>query len=345
MNPDIQAYVEGLFKGYERTAEMQDFIEEIKINMLEQIRDLIASGISSEEAFTKVVTRLGDITKVADDISRQKQTGVIGNMYIDNHIEVGKKHALGYAIAGGILLFGIIIAFITFSTTNSVFSGISSYMPFTVLSVTGFVFLGLTQETKRNYPMSWKRALVYALAVGSITFGVMVASMEYFMNPTNLKLIFEPLIPFVIPQAALIGFLILTEKKRIKHRAIEEQQIIAENDATRYSDPNFAIKRGILSGALWIAAFGGFALTWMTIGLKYAFFVFVLATILEMFIELSAHSNSFVKMGLLSSALWIAAFGGFALIWMTIGLKYAFFILVLALILEMFIIYRTYSKP
>lgn len=292
MNPDIKAYVEDLFKGYEETAELQDFKEEIEINMMEQIRDLEKNGVSSEEAFTKVVARLGDMTKIADDISRQKRNEVIGNMYIDQHVQVSKKHALGYAIAGGVLLFGIITALLTYTATNTIYISISSFMPFIVISGAAFVFLGLTQETGVNYPMSWKRALIYALASGSILFGIVIATMQSFMEYAHLASIFGVLIPFVIPQVALIGYLIMTEKTRRKPWVIEEHKLIAEKYAKRYSDPNFSTKRGLLSGALWIATFGGFALIWMTIGLKFAFFVFVLAIIIEIFIEFWAHSKA-----------------------------------------------------
>jgi hypothetical protein len=40
----------------------------------------------------------------------------------------------------------------------------------------GLVFLGLTQETARSYPMNWKRALIYAAAVGAVLFGLVVSA-------------------------------------------------------------------------------------------------------------------------------------------------------------------------
>src|SRR5690606_8887268 len=112
------------------------------------------SGLDEKESFTKAVAELGDITAIADQMSRQKRNEVIGQMYIHGGTKVDMKHAIGYVIAGGAALFGIVIAFITHFATNQYYTGVSTLLPFIVFSGTAFVFLGLTQETARNYAMS-----------------------------------------------------------------------------------------------------------------------------------------------------------------------------------------------
>lgn len=166
MNKTIHSYIEDLFKGYEDTAELRDFKEEIISNLNERIQDLQHNGLNKEEAFTKAIAELGDIKTIADEISRQKRNEVIGNMYIQQGVKTSLKHAFGYAAAGAVLLFGIISALITYFSTEKFFYGVSALLPFLVVSETAFVFLGLTQETIRCHGnvlsfMHWRQDLYW----------------------------------------------------------------------------------------------------------------------------------------------------------------------------------------
>lgn len=292
MNTTIEKYVDDLFYGYEETPELRDFKEEIISNLQARISDLEADGVNSEDAFTKAVAELGDITSIADEISKQKRNELIGQMYIHHGTRVGIKHAIGYTAAGGLLLFGIITSLMTYLSTNSLFAGISTLLPFIVPAGIAFVFLGLTQETSRNYSMSWKRAILYALSAGSLIFGTTIALSHYFMDGSTWVEILGVLIPFAIPAIILLAFLLLTEKTRRKPWVIEEEKLIAEGYSKIYSDPVLSAKRGIISGALWIGAFGLFAFIWVLTALKYALFIFVFAIIGEMLIEYRMHSKN-----------------------------------------------------
>jgi len=295
MKTDIHAYIEDLFKGYEETPELRDFKEEIISNLMERIEDLKKSGMNEDEAFTKAVGELGNITAIADEISKEKRKEVIGKMYIEQGTKVDWKHALGYVTAGGILFFGIISALTAYFATGKIFIGVSSLMPFLVISGSAFIFLGLTQETKRNYPMPWKRALLYALAGGTLLFGLNVSITEYLSNHVPSFAAIGTLIPFVIPAACVLGFLLLTEKKRHKPWVAEEQKILmeryAETYAQKYSNPEYLTARGLLSGALWIITIAAFALIWMIFSIKYAWIAIVLAIAFELLIELWFHTR------------------------------------------------------
>ena len=72
--------------------------------------------------------------------------------------------------------------------------------------------------------MSWKRALIYALAAGSVLAGLNISAIQYFMDEGTWTMILGTIIPFVIPALAIIAFLILTEKKRYKPWVLKEQQ-------------------------------------------------------------------------------------------------------------------------
>lgn len=292
MDTTIQKYVDDLFHGYEETPELKDFKEEITSNLQARISDLEQKGMKTEDAFTKAVAELGDITTIADEISRQKRNELISKMYIQQDNKVGVKHAIGYTIAGTVLLFGIITALLAYFSTNSIFNGISALLPFVVPSGAAFVFLGLTQETAHNYPMSWVRALIYALATASILLGVTISASHYFLGGSRWVEILGVLIPFAIPALAVLAFLLLTEKKRLKPWVMQERQVMMERYAKGYSDPDLAAKRGLLSGALWVTTFGLFGFIWLLTALKYALFIFLLAVVAEMLIEYWMHTKA-----------------------------------------------------
>lgn len=64
--------------------------------------------------------------------------------------------------------------------------------------------------------MSWKRALIYALAAGSVLAGLNISAIQYFMDEGTWTMILGTIIPFVIPALAIIAFLILTKKKTVQ---------------------------------------------------------------------------------------------------------------------------------
>src|SRR5690606_38865178 len=140
---DVKKYVDSLFKDYEQTPALQEFKDEIISNLHARIDDLKARGIDDEEAFKKAVSELGDITSIADEISKQKRNELIHSMYVDRQTKIGVKHAIGYVVSGFVLLFGVLVGFMTYFSNGVVFHAVSSAMPFVVASAAGFVFLAL----------------------------------------------------------------------------------------------------------------------------------------------------------------------------------------------------------
>ncbi|RST58523.1 hypothetical protein D5F11_017000 [Siminovitchia terrae] len=291
MSKQVKRYVDDLFKGYVDTPALEDFKEEIVSNLIERIKGLESEGMDEEAAFTKAIGELGDITAVADDISRQKRNEVIGQMYFQHKVEVGLKHAIGYVIAGILFLFGLTVGFISYFSTDVISQGISSSLPFIVISGAAFVFLGLTQETASDYPMSWIRALIYAVAVGGILFGLITAASLYFMDNMGLHAVLGTLLPFVIPGVGILAFLLLTEKSRHKPWVIEEQKIWMERYIKK--DPKRVAQGGLLSGALWILAIAMVILAGFKLGIIYAIVVFLVTIALQLFIEFWVQAKSY----------------------------------------------------
>lgn len=287
-----QAYIAELFQNYEDTPELRDFKEEITINLQERIKDLISKGLTEEGAFDKAVAELGDITDIADQISKQKRNEIINKMYMKNKTQVTKKQAIGYVISGGVFLFGLIIAFITYFSTDKLYAAFAAISPFFALGGAGFVYFGLRQETARNFAMDWKRALLYAIGSGLTLFGLILAAMLLFMDHINLEAVFGTLIPFVIPGICILGFLLLTEKKRHKPWVIQEQEVWAEHYVKLYSDPKLMEQSGLLSGGLWILSFALFAVLGFIIGFQYAWVIFLFTIAAQMFIQYWVQSKS-----------------------------------------------------
>lgn len=102
----MKHYVDDLFQGYETTPELEDFKEEIVMNLKDRVQDLEKEGKSSDEAFAEAVSELGDITAIADDLSREKRKEIIGKMYIDTKPKLSAGYAVGYTLSVGVLLFG-----------------------------------------------------------------------------------------------------------------------------------------------------------------------------------------------------------------------------------------------
>lgn len=280
-----QVYVDRLFQDYEDTQELRDFKEEIVANLRERIKELQNKGIPEEEAFEQAVAELGDITQIAEEISKQKRKEVIGQMYIHAKVPMSKYHAIGYVVAVGAILFGLLAALIVHVSTGELYTAIASLLPFTAIPAAMLVFLRLTQETTRVFPMGWQRAALYAVAVGAVVFGLGTAVMLYFMEAKMLEAVYGTLIAFGVPGFCLVAFLVLTEKDRNKPWVKEEERIWAEYYGKKYGEPGRMERRGLLSGALWIATVGIFMVLGFTIGFKYAWIVFLFALAAELLLE------------------------------------------------------------
>lgn len=282
---NTREYVDKLFDNYADTPELSDFKLEITANLDDRVADLQKSGFSPEEAFTKAVSELGNITEIADEISKQKRNEVIDRMYVHQKISLTPKRALAYVVAGGILAFGIIVALMTgFTATwyGGHMSGFASAIPFVTISAFMFTYLGLTQETAANYPMKRSRAIAYSLAASIAAFGIVTAfgiSGDY--SDFDIASALGVLIPFLIPSAGWLAFLVLTEKPRHKPWVIEQNNKYMAEYAEKFTGKN-AEKFGIGSGILWTLSIALFITLGVIFGFQYSWLVFLFSIVGEM---------------------------------------------------------------
>jgi hypothetical protein len=86
--PVAKELVDSLFEGYEQTAELADFKEELLSNLNDKLESLVKKGMDSETAFAKASAELGDISALADELSLKKRKEVFEEVYIYGYKEV-----------------------------------------------------------------------------------------------------------------------------------------------------------------------------------------------------------------------------------------------------------------
>ncbi|MFZ7101748.1 MAG: hypothetical protein ACOWWO_03695 [Peptococcaceae bacterium] len=190
-----------------------------------------------------------------------------------------EKHVIGYVAASAILLFGVMTAGIVYLHEKGLLAAAGTLMPFFIVSVALFVYLGLTQETAYDYGMNWKRALAYSLATAVLLGGFFSSGLVY-LRGNELFEVLAAAMPFVILSVIVFVYLGLTEKSRSKMDTHWQKQWIEY-----YSNPRSMMVRGNISGALWILTFASFLLLGFTWGWRYAWIVFIFAAGFEVLIE------------------------------------------------------------
>jgi len=281
---DTRKYIDSLFSDYEETSALIDFKEELRSFLDERIKALVKSGMDENEAFKKATNELGDMSAVADEISRKKKQEILAEMYMKTRHYMSTWRIALYILCGTVFGFGIIVAALSGFFTGDINASLGSLLVFGVIPVLGFLFLWLTQETATHEPMDWKRALMYVIAAGVFLFGVIVFIITYFEDSAGLPYAIATLIPFILPSSAFGAFLILTEKDRSKPWVKKQREEYMKRSRERFGDPAQEERFGLFSGALWIAAIAAFILLTMLFGLKFSWLAIAAALIGQMLI-------------------------------------------------------------
>jgi hypothetical protein len=291
---DVQKHIDALFAGYEESPALGDFKEELAGHLDERVRSLEKKGMDEKSAFEKAAGELGDISLIADEIGKKKRQEALTEMYMKTRSYMDTRRVVGYTAAGGLLALGIILSLLAYFASGEITAGLGSLIPFLIVPVCGFVFLGLTQETARNYPMHWKRALVYAADVGVILLGLVIVAIAFFVRegaPFAMASL-GALIPFALPGAVVLAFLLLTERSRHKPWVVEQEAAWTERARQQFADPHAEMRFGLFSGALWIFAVALFAALGFLIGFQYSWVVFLFAVAAQTLIQAFMTSKS-----------------------------------------------------
>ena len=304
---DAKKFVDSLFEGYEETAALADFKEELLANLNAKIESFVKKGMDAQAAFAQASAELGDVSALADELSLKKRKEVFEEVYMDIRAYMPARRVAGYLVFGALALFGISVALIALFAIRgtglkaridlTAFFG--TMMPFLTAAITGFTYLGVTQETASMNPVSKKRGAWYAAAAGMIVFGLCTMPIAYFgvriagdivsdiigYNIVSIVPVVSLLIPFVLPGIGILVFLVLTEKDRLKpwakdfrDRTVEREMAVWQNSAT-------ASRFGMFSGAIWIFAIGIFILLGFIIGFRFSWLVFIFAVAIQLLVQ------------------------------------------------------------
>jgi len=273
----IKKYVDNLFADIYDTKQLSELKEEISANLLEKINDLRASGMKEDEAFNEAVSSLGNMDELVENLKKASKEKFEDDFF--NTTPLDKKHIIAYIVATAALLFGAITAGIVYLQNKNMMATLGTLMPFTMVSILLFMYFGLTQETKYSYGMRPRRALLYCLATELLLFGAFSTGFVYFSGQ-ELFSVLATSMPFLITSVILFIYLGLTEKNRRKMDESWQKQWIQY-----YSDPKSMMVRGNISGAIWIFGIAAFFLIGFTIGWKFSWIVFIVATGCEVLVE------------------------------------------------------------
>jgi MFS family permease len=285
---NTQDYVTSLFKDYEESPGLAEFMEELQSNLEARIASLQKKGLDEKAAFEKAAAELGDISALADEISRKKRREVFEEQYMDIRHYMKKSRVAAYIVCGITLLFGVLTALIAYFDANADPTALFGVLlVFLSVPIGGFTYLGMTQETASLYPVKGTRALLYALGVLLIVFGILLFPLVYFAAGEKDGLIgaLGSLIPFALSGIALIAFLALTETERRKPWVLAHVSQEVKKNQELWSDPVIAVRFGTLSGAIWIFAIGIFLVLGFALSFKFSWLVFVFAVAFELLVQ------------------------------------------------------------
>ncbi|MDR1470502.1 MAG: permease prefix domain 1-containing protein [Spirochaetaceae bacterium] len=296
---DTKAFVESLFEGYERSEALLELMEELAGNLDDKIEGEMKKGMARSAAFDKAKAELGDVSALAGELSLKLRRDVIAERYLGIKRYLTARRVAAYVLFGVLLLFGVITAAIVYFSpgdaagqrwetaqgTGRMPGVFGVLLVFITAAAAGFTFLGGTQETAALYPMKKKRAVLYTVAAGVIAFGLTLFPLTYFSSEAGLMEAIATLIPFALPGAGMLAFLVLTEKSRLKPWATE--RVVAEIRASHelFGDERTGIRFGLYSGAIWIFALGAFVALGFLIGFRYSWLAFVFATAVQLVVQ------------------------------------------------------------
>jgi hypothetical protein len=295
---DTKAFVDSLFDGYEKTGPLAEFMEELAGNFEDKVASDMKKGLSREAAFSKAKSELGDISALAAELSLKARQDVFAERYLGVRSYMSVHRVAAYVVCGTLLAFGLIAAAIVYFTAdtravNAVLTGEAERMSgvfgtlllFITAATAGFTFFGLTQETAELYPMRKRRATFYACAAALIAFGFVLFPLVYFATGHSLMEAIATLLPFFLPGAIFLAFLLLTEKNRLKPWAAARMMAEIQRSRQFFDDTTVAVRFGLYSGVIWIFALGVFITLGFVIGFQYSWLSFVFATAVQLAVK------------------------------------------------------------
>ncbi len=105
MNEKMRAHIETLFEKAPGTRKAYELKEELLANSEERYQDLVASGVSQEDAFKHVISSIGNVTELFQGLEEANEKD---RQEIEDRLN---KNAVIKSAAIGLYIFGVVVFF------------------------------------------------------------------------------------------------------------------------------------------------------------------------------------------------------------------------------------------
>lgn len=119
MNEKMRAHIETLFEKAPKTRKAYELKEELLANSEERYQDLVASGVSPEDAFKHVISSIGNVDELFKDLEELNEKD---RMEAEERLN---KNAIIKSIAIGLYIFGFIVFFACAFTSGRILPRVS----------------------------------------------------------------------------------------------------------------------------------------------------------------------------------------------------------------------------
>lgn len=289
MKSKIDKYLNDLFVDVYENNQLIELKEEIATNLQEKIDDFINSGDSEEKAFSKSVDSLGDLSELVDNLKEVSKDKIQINLERPKPLD--KKHVIGYLSSATVLLIGLMASGVIYFQFEDLVTALGALFTSIVISGILLAYYGLTHETVYIYGMNKRRALAYAIASGTVLFGIFAPIILYMRGQGSI-VILPTIILFVVPSTVILVFLGLTESSRNKPLVMDSEW--QSQWLEYYTNPQTKKVKDNVSGALWIFTVALF-LYGILSGWHHAWILFIVAVGFQILIEVYFQSKKKFK--------------------------------------------------
>jgi len=204
----IQSYLGKLFAQAGTNRQLADLREELAANLTDKISDYKARGMDEDQAFREAIVSMGDMNKLIDEVRQSSLTEETAN----TAASFNRWSAVGI-IAGVLLtLFGVFVSMIVLTNNepnaNAAGPGIMIVAGCACITYSWLLRRPSSAYSRRTMHL---RALLYALSVACLLFGVYVAMMLR-VDTGNFRTAVAPLMVYTLAGVGLLLSLILTRQ-------------------------------------------------------------------------------------------------------------------------------------
>jgi hypothetical protein len=211
LDAKVKTYIDKIFANVGASQQLFELKEELATNLKEKIGDYQSRGLNEDQSFREAVVSMGDLNGLVEDMRRLGQDTAKQVVYSSMTARISTAGIIAGVL---LILFGAFnMAMFYFMKLDPV--SVSSSGIFIVAGGALITYSTLTRETRRRYAMNKLRAVLYALAVGVLLFGLFSAVVTRFATG-EMFIAIGSLMVFFLTGTGLLLFLLLTGTDRRK---------------------------------------------------------------------------------------------------------------------------------